>query len=272
LPFEAWLCRAVGKPKNVGVFVDFDGTLARIVDDPSDATPVAGAVEALAALAQHVGRVAVISGRPASYLASRLGDSGATVLIGLYGLERWDRATNRVVTQLPLRASEAAGPDRQEGRDWGAAVEEAALRAQKAGIPGVVVERKGLTVTLHYRARPSEEAKVRSMALALAEQEGLAVHAGKMSVELTPPVGVDKGTAVAELCEGLSAVLFAGDDTGDLPAFAELERRRSLGVATLSVAVSSEEAPADLLRAADVVLDDPAEVVEMLRMIARTFS
>ena len=270
MPFEAWLCRAVGKPKNVGVFVDFDGTLARIVDDPSDATPVAGAVEALAALAQHVGRVAVISGRPASYLASRLRDSGATVLIGLYGLERWDRTTNRVVTQLPLGASEAA--DRQERRDWGTAVEEAALRAQTAGIQGVVVERKGLTVTLHYRARPSEEAKVRSMALALAEQEGLAVHAGKMSVELTPPVGVDKGTAVAELCEGLSAVIFAGDDTGDLPAFAELERRRSLGVATLSVAVSSEEAPADLLRAADVVLDDPAEVVEMLRMIARTFS
>jgi len=255
----------------VGIFADFDGTLARIVDDPSDATPVAGAGEVLAALAQRLGRVAVVSGRPASYLASRLGDSGASELIGLYGLESWDRTNNRAVTRLPRTAREAGGVDPLGGIDWGGVVENAARRAQEAGIAGMLVERKGLTVALHYRAVPSEEAKVRTMALTLAGEEGLAVHAGKMSVELTPPVGVDKGTVVAELSEGLGALIFAGDDTGDLPAFAELERRRTLGVVTLKVAVRSEEAPAELLCRADVVLDGPGEVVGMLRRLANSF-
>ncbi len=210
----------------------------------------------------------MISGRPASYLASQLGDSGATELVGLYGLERWDRANNRAETCLPRGAGEAGGQDLLGGRDWRGVVENAARRAEAEGVPGVLVERKGLTVTLHYRAAPCEEEKVSSMARSLAEEAGLAVHAGKMSVELTPPVVVDKGTVVAELSEGLGAVLFAGDDTGDLPAFAEMERLRGIGVATLKVAVTSEEAPAELLRSADVVLDDPGEVVGMLRRLA----
>lgn len=264
----AWLSHAAANPRAVGIFADFDGTLAGIVDDPSDATPVAGAGELLAALAHRVGRVAVISGRPASFLANRLGDCGATELVGLYGLESWDRTHNRAVAGVPRVSGSAGATDPLGARDWGGVVENVARRAQEAGIAGVLVERKGLTVALHYRSVPFEADKVLSVATALAGEAGLAVHAGKMSVELTPPVGVDKGTVVAGLSEGLGAVIFAGDDTGDLPAFAELERRGGLGVLTLKVAVASEEAPAELLRRADVVLDDPGEVVGMLRRLS----
>ena len=52
-------------PRGTGVFTDFDGTLAPIVDDPASALPLPGVVDALEALAGRYGRVGVISGRPA---------------------------------------------------------------------------------------------------------------------------------------------------------------------------------------------------------------
>jgi trehalose 6-phosphate phosphatase len=70
------------------VFVDFDGTLAPIVDDPAAARPHAQAVDVLAELADRWGVVAVVSGRPASFLAEHLAGSGSTEFLGLYGLER----------------------------------------------------------------------------------------------------------------------------------------------------------------------------------------
>src|SRR5690606_13637583 len=72
-------------PSRAGVLCDFDGSLAPIVEDPAAARPVDGAVDALAALAERYAVVAVISGRPVSFLRTVLPES--LRLVGLYGLE-----------------------------------------------------------------------------------------------------------------------------------------------------------------------------------------
>jgi trehalose 6-phosphate phosphatase len=89
-----------------------------------------------------------------------------------------------------------------------------------------------------------------------------------MSVELHPPIAADKGTALEALTAGLSAVCYAGDDRGDLPAFDALDRLAAAGVHTLRVAVASPEAPPELVHRADLLVDDPGGVIDLLRRLA----
>ena len=89
-----------------------------------------------------------------------------------------------------------------------------------------------------------------------------------MSVELHPPIAADKGTALEALAGGFGAVCFVGDDRGDLPAYDALDRMAARGVHALRVAVASDEAPAELLARADLVLDGPPAVVALLRRLA----
>ena len=234
----------------MGLFVDFDGTLAPIVSDPAAASPHPDAAGLLRRLSERWGRVVVVSGRPVSYLRGHLAAAGRTELYGLYGLEQ-----------------ASAGSDtrtRPEGEAWRRPVDEAAEAAERDAPAGVHVEHKGLTVTLHYRNAPDRAGWVERFAEDVSRRSGLATHGGKMSVELRPPVEVDKGTVVRDLADGMGAVLFAGDDLGDLPAFEELRRLRAAGVATLGVASGGAETPAPVLEAADVVVDGPAGVVDLL--------
>jgi trehalose 6-phosphate phosphatase len=84
-------------------------------------------------------------------------------------------------------------------------------------------------------------------------------------LEIRPPVRADKGTAVRQLLSeaDLQRALYAGDDTTDLDGFRAIEGLE-LGV---RVAVSSDEAPGDLVRKADIVVASPAELVELLRRL-----
>jgi trehalose 6-phosphate phosphatase len=244
-------------PRAAGVFVDFDGTLAPIVDDPDQARALPGAAELLARLAERYGRVVVVSGRPLAYLAEHLGPAaGATEMVGLYGLERSTAAGDRSVID-----SGAAS--------WRPAVEGVARRADAAVPVGVHVERKGLAVTLHFRDAPELGPWVERFAAAEAGRSGLAAHPGKMSWELRPPVRTDKGTVVTELAGGLGAVCYVGDDRGDLPAFEALVRLAGHGVRTLAVAVGGPETPPELMAAADLIVADPAAVLAFLSILDR---
>jgi trehalose 6-phosphate phosphatase len=241
-------------PETAGVFTDFDGTLSPIVDDPATAGPLPGAESVLAGLADRFARVAVISGRPVAYLLERLSGAGSVVLSGLYGLER---ARGGTIEEVP-----AALP-------WRQVVERVASEAETSAPPGVRVERKGLAVTLHVRTAPERAGWVNEWAAARVAETGLVAHPGKMSVELRPPVEADKGTVVTELAQGLEAVCFLGDDRGDLPAFAALAELSARGVHTLAVAVSSDEAPAELVDAADLVVPDPEGALFLLETLLR---
>jgi trehalose 6-phosphate phosphatase len=229
-------------PERSGVLTDFDGTIAPIVLDPASARLLPGTDAVLARLARRYALVAVVSGRPVAYLMEQLGHMPGLVLSGLYGLER---ARDGSVDESP------------EAAPWRGVVDSVAGAAEVAAPEGVGVERKGLSLALHYRTAPELRGWVEQWAATQAARTGLVAHPGKMSVELRPPVQGDKGTVVASLATGLDRVCFLGDDFGDLPAFAALAALAAAGVDTLAVAVDSAETPAELLAAADVVVEGP---------------
>ena len=241
-------------PDEAGLFVDFDGTLAHIVADPSTARPLPGVLDVLGALSARLHTVAVVSGRPVEFLAAHFGAVGV-VLSGQYGLEEW-RDGRRLVDPATTA--------------WQQTVAAAADRAEAELPSGVGVERKGLSVTLHVRVNPEHEPQVKRWAEREAAETGLVVHPARRSWELRPPVATDKGAVVAALADGLRAVCFVGDDRGDLPAFAALDRlaARSPEFLARKIAVSSDEAPPELLLAADRVVNGPTGALALLRELA----
>lgn len=237
-------------PASTGLFTDFDGTLSPIVADPATAAPLRGSADLLATLAGHFAVVAVISGRPASFLADHLPPS--VVAVGLYGLE--------------VRRDGKVSVDPAAER-WRTIVTTAAARCDAAAPTGLVVESKGLSLTLHYRLAPELEDRARALADDVAADTGLIVRPARRSVELHPPVATDKGTALRGLASGLRAACFLGDDLGDLPAFHTLDELAADGVDVVKVAVRSSEAPTPLLDAADVIVEAPAGAVALLRTL-----
>lgn len=248
----------VSDPASAGLFSDFDGTLSPVVSDPDAAVPIEGVGRDLLLLADRLAKVAVVSGRPAGFLAGRLTppDSSRLELYGLHGLEEWVGGAAR-----PVAAAEP----------YAAAAAEAVVRARAAGIVGLLVEDKVFGLTLHWRAAPdpaATEAAAAPLAEQLAAESRMVLRPGKMSVELVPPLGIDKGSVVAALGAGLRSVCFMGDDLGDLRAFDSLDRLQAAGARVARVAVSSPEAPDELLERADLVLEGPERAAALLRALA----
>ncbi len=239
------------------MFTDFDGTLAPIVEDPADARPLPGASEALRALAGRMGRVGVISGRPAAFLVDHLGDAGIS-LWGLYGLER--------VEPDPEGEPRITSPPAAE--EWRPVVEEVLARAEEELGDRLGVERKNLTLTLHYRRRPELRDEAKAWTERVADETGLSMDEARMSYELRPPIDHGKGLVLEEASEGLAAACFFGDDVGDLDAFDALDRLADRGVGVVRVGVKSEEAPDELLERADLVVEGPPEVLRILERLA----
>jgi trehalose 6-phosphate phosphatase len=237
---DALLARLAAEPDQAGLFLDFDGVLAPIVARPEDAAPSA---EMRAELERLVGRyalVSVVSGRAGDDVRARVGVDGV-VCVGSHGLElepqaeRWRRV---------LAAFAADAP-------W----------------PPDEIEVKGLAVAFHFRGHADERQAVRELdAIAnTAREEGLVARYGRKVLEVLPPVGSHKGTAVRRLLEehGLSRALAAGDDTTDLDSFAALE---GLELA-VRVAVASPESPSALVDAADLVVGSTDEFLALLRRL-----
>ncbi len=227
-------------PAEAGLFLDFDGVLAPIVERPEDAVPPP---ETRAELERLVGRyalVAVVSGRAGEDVRARIAVEGV-VCIGSHGLElapqadRWRRT---------LAGFAASAP-------W----------------PPEEIEVKGLTVSFHFRNRPDEQKAVRELdeIAEAAACQALVARYGRKVLEVLPPVGSNKGTAVRALLDehGLRRALAAGDDTTDLDSFDALD---GLEVA-VRVAVASPEAPSALLDAADLVVESTEEFLGLLRRL-----
>lgn len=216
--------------------------------------PEPGATAVLARLADRFGTVGVVSGRPAAFLAERLGDAGARLhLVGVYGFE-W------IEDGAVVRAPEVAA--------WSEPAARLAAAARAEAPPGVGVEDKGAAVAIHWRRAPASGSWGLTFAERWAADTGLELQRGRMAVELRAPVPIDKGSTVERLARGCRAACFLGDDAGDLAAFAALDRLSASGVATVRVAVADEESPPELVAAADVVVRGPAEAIALLGLLA----
>ncbi|MFR9756239.1 trehalose-phosphatase [Streptomyces sp. TR06-5] len=258
------LRRLLAHPARAVVALDFDGTLAPIVPDPDRARAHPGAVPALARLAPQVAAVAVVTGRPAERAVRYGGFAGVTgldglVVLGAYGAERWEAATGELTSPPPHPGVAAV---REELPN---------VLAAAGADPGVHVEDKGGAVAVHTRraAEPSVAfRRLRAPLTDLAGRHGLTVEPGRAVLELRPP-GTDKGAAVTGLARaaGAGTVVYAGDDLGDLAAFAAVEELRAEGLHGLLVCSGSDEVTA-LAERADLVVDGPDGVVALLDALA----
>jgi len=228
------LAALAADPAEAALFFDVDGTLAPIVANPSDARVPDATRSELRRLASRYGLVACVSGRTGEVARAIVGVPELTY-VGEHGLE--------------------LDPEAEAWRER--------IRAFGAQAPWPA-EEKPLSAAFHYRTAPDHEAARRELehVEAKARAAGFRTRWGRLVLEVLPPIDASKRTAVAHLLArtGLRRALYAGDDTTDLDAFAALEDLE-LGI---RVAIASAESPTALREQADVVLDSPAALVELL--------
>jgi trehalose 6-phosphate phosphatase len=231
------LARLRAEPDRAAILLDVDGVLAPIVPRPEDARVPDDTRVVLRSLVARYGLVGAVTGRPSSE-AARLVGVPEIAIAGTHGLE-----LEEIDDVWHERMLELA-----------------------AGVP-YRFENKGVSVSFHYRDAEDEEAARGELEAVAARAEALGLKArfGRKVLELLPPVDAHKGTAVLRMLElaGLSRALYAGDDTTDLDGFAALN---GLEVA-VRVAVDSPEGPPELTARADVVVDGPAGLVDLLRRL-----
>ena len=259
---RAGLAALIAQPARSLIALDFDGTLAPIVDDPAAARATPAATAALRRLAPLAGTVAVITGRPAADAAEFAGVAAVpgVIVLGHYGRQRWERG-------------ELTGPAAPPGLAKARAGLPAVLAAAGAG-EGTWVEDKGDALAVHTRRAAAPEAELDRLGgplAALAGRTGLVLEPGRLVLELRPP-GADKGQAVRDLAAERkpAAILFCGDDLGDRAAFNAVRELRAEGTPGLLVCSGSAEVP-QLAAEADLVVGGPGGVVDLLDSLASMF-
>lgn len=200
--------------------LDFDGTLAEIVPDPADATLPESIFKLLEALNnQPRFTVAVVSGRSLVDLKERV-KLPDVAYAGDHGLE----ISGPGFHHIP--------PEAEAFRTTVAEIGEA-LEAALKGIPGVIFEHKGLSMSIHYRLTPSGQRTaalrtIRRVTKPYLDRDAVRVVKGKEVVNLLPPVDWHKGAALKWLINLLDTMprrvggilpIYIGDDVTDEDAF-----------------------------------------------------
>ncbi|TWG91042.1 trehalose 6-phosphate phosphatase [Nocardioides sp. J9] len=259
----------VGVAPRTVVGLDFDGTLAPIVDDPTQAHIHPDGAEVLVELAAEVAAIAVITGRPARQaldlggleaVGDALQAAGKELFVfGQYGNERWSSGRRRILGARPPRGLAAFERDLPR-------------TLRRAGASEAFVEDKGLAVAVHTRRLPDPDAAFERLLpplRELAHTHGLVLEPGRAVIEVRSP-GSHKGMVVNRLAAVLDAegFVFAGDDLGDVEAFEAVDELGKQGVATLRVCSASDEQSV-LVEMSDVVVPGPEGVLDLLRRLAR---
>lgn len=256
------LLRPLLDQPRLGLVTDMDGTISPVVADPNAAQVTPRARALLRALRAHLALVAVISGRAAADVRERVGVPGL-VVAGNHGLEFWANGAAHL-------APEAAAyrPALEAARD--------ALRA--ALLPGMQVEDKGATLSVHYRRAPDPAAAASAfepVAQAVAGAHGLRLFHGRMIFELRPPLDIDKGAAFRRLVHdyALNGAVYLGDDTTDADALRAARDLRAAGTCyALALGVESGDTPPSVLAASDVLLPGVAGVEDFLAWLLNALS
>ncbi len=249
---HGWLKSFRSDPRHSGLFLDFDGTISEIAPSPEGAVLHRRAAELLPRLAAHY-PLCILSGRRVSDVASLVG-LPRIHYVGVHGMEWLEgnepRLDPEILPHLPSL-------DRARGE----------LREALPGLPGVALEDKLASLTLHFREAPRSEEEAVRLAEGVAFKLGLRVKRGRKSVEIRPPVDIDKGTVIIRLARAwrLRRGLFAGDDLTDVDGFRGLRYlMREGGFEGVAVAVLSPETPVELEAVADVTVQGPDGLLDLL--------
>lgn len=224
----------------LGLMSDVDGTLAPIVARPEDATVPDSTRSLLRELIAKGVRVCAITGRPLETARRMMGVEGVAYAAD-HGLTLWADGKRESAPGLAEYEPLAVEAERE-------------LSGLVESAPGVQIENTGALLAVHYR-NAEDAAAARAAILQAIGRSAAAgrfeVREGRMVVELRPPIGADKGTALAALAErlGLAAVVCLGDDVTDVDMFRAAARLP--GVAEASIAVASAEAAPEVMEAAD---------------------
>ena len=245
-----------------GLFSDVDGTLSAIAPTPETAVLLPEVADLLTQARSAFDLVAVVSGRAVAD-ARQMVNVPDILYIGNHGLEylNEDGVTMHV---------------RPEAEPWVRAINHVLASVQSPlteRYPGLRVERKGVTASIHLRGLEepykAEDAIYQAITEA-ANPKGLRVTRGKLVVELRPPLDIDKGVAIESFIRerGLRSALYLGDDQTDIDAFRTLRRLTEEGACLgIAVAVLHGEAPENLATEADIALDAVEVVPGFLRWL-----
>ncbi|MCO5314584.1 MAG: trehalose-phosphatase [Solirubrobacterales bacterium] len=248
------------EPSRSALLTDVDGTLCRIVERPDRARVPAVARDSLETLADHLGLVACVTGRP-TRTARKLVGTDRVTYFGNHGLGLLHPGEEE---PFPVIEEEK----RRLARDFIRENDDAAWVVAK-----IRIEDKGSIQALHWRGADGRTEDMVHGIAERAERSGLDTHWGRKVLELRPPGMAGKAGAVDSLLEGSEwpAVAFAGDDRTDLEAAIRLRELQEEGrIDRLAVvAIASNEGPDELVEMADLVLDEPEQWIAMLVDLAR---
>ena len=195
---------------NVLLAFDYDGTLAPIATTPA-AAKMRSTTERLLARASRRYPCVVISGRMLADISERVQEIPLWYVFGNHGFE-------------PV--SPDTPPTGRTAR-W-----LATLREQLPAQPGIVIEDKSHTLTIHYRAAPDRAQAAAAIGRAVQSLTDARVVDGAEAVNVLPRGGADKGVALKRAMQlfACTTAIYVGDDATDEDAFAAISADRLLGV------------------------------------------
>ena len=244
-----------------GLITDVDGTISETAPTPQAAVVSPICRQYLSTLCNHLALVAAISGRPAIE-AKNMIKIDRMVYIGNHGLERWTEGH-----------SELTKGAKAYSKVIKAAIEDL---TPLLSIEGIRIEDKGITATIHYRLCPNPELAERDILLTLGDStraKSLQITPGKMSINLLPPVAVNKGTPVLELIQGysLQGGIYLGDEITDIDAFRAIHTAcHALDFQGFAIGITSQEMPKELVAEADFTLNGVNDVERFLKWLSQT--
>jgi trehalose 6-phosphate phosphatase len=182
---------------------DYDGTLSPIAPTPESATLPAATKQLLVRVAAEYPLV-VISGRALGDISARVAEIGVRHVFGNHGLE-WSGGKSRPRAQV---------------HGW---TEQ--LREQLAGQPGIFVEDKTHSLSVHYRLAPDNARALQLILPIVRALPNVRVICGAAAVNLLPKHAANKGVALRRALEetGCAKAIYVGDDDTDEDAFGALK-------------------------------------------------
>ncbi len=248
--------------ERLGLVTDVDGTISPIAPTPTAAqvTPINRAF--LRTLAGQITLVAAISGRAADDLQARV-NLPELIYVGNHGMERWHAGR---IEELP--AASAARP----------AIQKVIAAISGRLLPGMILEDKRVTFSIHYRLAENPaavKAEFAPLIAQISQANGLSFFQGKMIFEVRPLLDVDKGTAFAQLIADyrLDAAIYLGDDVTDADALRKARDLRAAGSCwAVGVGVESEDTPRVVQESADLLVSGVSGVESCLAWLSNALS